>query len=92
MKNTRELYRQTAFKYKLMRVRSKISYAAFKNRMVVSEFIMHMMMTSYNELTRSGSIPPIGDYPPELIERFEDMLDDFKTDTISDLRELAQYK
>lgn len=72
-----------------MRVRSKIGYDAFKNRMMVSEHMIFNIMKSYNQLMWSGSIPPIGIYSDELLLRFEDMLDDYETNTIKDLRELA---
>lgn len=90
-KNTKEIYRQTGFKFTLKRIRSKISYHAFKNRMVVSEYMMHIILKSYNELVRSGSIEPIQYYSKDLLVRFDRMLDDYQTNTIDDLRELAQY-
>lgn len=35
-----EIYRQTLFKYKLMRIRSKISYYSFKSRKTINELII----------------------------------------------------
>ena len=50
----KEIYRQTMFKYTIMRVRAKISYYAFQRRMIINEHIISQILRSYNELTKSG--------------------------------------
>lgn len=89
LKNTNELYRQAGFKFTLKRIRSKISYYAFKNRMVVSEYMMHTILKSYNELVRSDAVTPISIYSDALLMDFDRMLDDYQTNAIKDLKVLA---
>jgi len=54
--------------------------------MVVSEYVMHIILKSYNELVRSESILPIGIYSDELLIDFDRMLDDYQTNAIKDLK------
>lgn len=64
---TKEINRQTMFKYTLMRIRAKIGYHAFQKRMTVNELILTQVLRSYNELTQTNQIPPIASYTPEYI-------------------------
>jgi len=57
--------------------------------MVVSEYMMHTILKSYNELVRSDSIAPIAIYSDALLLDFDRMLDDFGTSAIIDLKKLA---
>ena len=57
-----EIYAKTAFKYKLLRIRSKIAYAAFQQRMTVNELLISTILSSYETLTASGSIHPVAYY------------------------------
>jgi len=57
--------------------------------MVVSEYMMHTILKSYNELVRSESIAPIAIYSDALLLDFDRMLDDFGTSAIIDLKKLA---
>jgi hypothetical protein len=45
---TAEIYRQTMFKYKMMRIRSKIGYQSFKKRKTISELLISQILRSYN--------------------------------------------
>ena len=51
------------FKYTLMKIRAKIAYQAYQSRMSVNEVFLTQILNSYEELTNSGSIPPIAAYP-----------------------------
>ena len=51
------------FKYTLMRIRSKIGYIAFQNRMTINELIITQIQRSYLELSKSKQIKPIDPYP-----------------------------
>lgn len=59
---TTEIYRQTMFKYKMMRIRSKIGYSSFKRRKTVSELLVNQILRSYNKLVSTKQIAPIADY------------------------------
>lgn len=58
----KEIYRQTMFKYTLMRVRAKIGYHAFQKRMTINEHIITQIFRSYKELTKTKQIEPIAPY------------------------------
>jgi hypothetical protein len=45
-----------------MRIRSKIAYQAFQNRVSINELIVKQISVSYDELVGSGSIPPVAEY------------------------------
>ena len=72
---SKEIYRQTMFKYTLMRVRAKIGYHAFQRRMTVCEHVLSQILRSYNELTKTNQIPPIAPYSQSLQKKFEFILD-----------------
>lgn len=63
----KEIYRQTMFKYLLMRVRCKMAYHAYQKRMTVNELIINQIYSSYKTLTKSGSIQPIAPYSKAVI-------------------------
>lgn len=71
----KEVYRQTMFKYLLMKVRIKIGYAAFQKRMTISELFIDRIYSSYKALTRTNSIPEIAPYPQQLLQEFDELLD-----------------
>lgn len=64
------------FKFSLMRVRSKISYCAFRKRMPVAELMLRQIYSSYNALTNSGSIPRIAPYPKTTLQFFDELIND----------------
>ena len=74
LEKRREIHRQTIFKYTLMKIRSKIAYSAFQNRMSINEVFLNRILDSYTVLTESGSIPPIANYSPALMEYFDKAL------------------
>jgi hypothetical protein len=45
--------------------------------MVVSEYMMHTILKSYNELVRSDAVTPISIYSDALLMDFDRMLDDY---------------
>ena len=45
---------KTAFKYTLMRIRSKLSYQAYLKKMTIPELIISQCLTSYNIFLRAG--------------------------------------
>ena len=71
-----------------MRVRSKISYHAFRKQMTVNELFMNVIVKSYRELTQAGEIPP-SPYSQKSIKLFEDLLESPMRFTIDGLIELA---
>ena len=71
----KEIFRQTMFKYLLMRIRIKIGYHAFQNRMTISELIIAQIYRSYVELTKSGTIPPIVPYSKNMIMSFNQLIE-----------------
>jgi len=69
----------------MMGVRTKIGYHSFKKRMTINEYMLKNILTSYNDLVKSGSIPPIADYPKALLTRFDEMLNNPQASAITDL-------
>lgn len=67
----REVYRQTMFKYTLMKIRSKIAFESFQKRKTINEIMLTQMLNSYEVLTSTGSIPPIAYYPQPLLDYFD---------------------
>jgi hypothetical protein len=45
---------KTALKYKILRVRCKISYEAFIRKMTITEFITTQILRTYETLTENG--------------------------------------
>ena len=82
---TREIHRQTAFKFLMMGVRTKISYHSFKKRLTINEFMLKNILSSYTELVKSESIPPIAQYSKRLMKRFDEMLNNPHSSSICDL-------
>lgn len=85
-----EIYRQTNFKFLMMRIRSKISFQAFKKRQIVNEHILRKILTSYQLLVNSGSTPPIAPYTYNLYRDYEQMLNNYFQNPIIDLKRFAQ--
>lgn len=72
-----------------MRVRSKISYHAFRKHMTVNEYIINTIAKSYRQLTEAGEIPVSAPYSLRTWSLFEDILDAPMAKTIDGLMELA---
>lgn len=85
----KEIYRQTQFKYLMMRIRSKIGYHAFRKHMTVNEHIINTIAKSYKQLTESGEIPVSAPYSPATWQLFEEILEAPMAKTIDGLMELA---
>jgi hypothetical protein len=49
---------KTVMKYKIIRIRNKISFHAFKNRMTILELIVNKAYLSFKELVKQGEIVP----------------------------------
>jgi hypothetical protein len=71
-----------------MRIRAKIAYQAFQNRMSINELIITQIAESYEVLTRSGSIPPVAEYSEQCLQQFDDVLDGDVSSTITKLMAL----
>jgi hypothetical protein len=48
--------RTTLFRFKLLRVRSKISFEAFLKKKTVHEMLLTQIMQSYSDLLKTGEI------------------------------------
>ena len=70
LQHAAEIYAKTAKKYRVLRVRSKIAYAAFQQRETVNELLIGAILSSYEALTASGSIPPVGYYSKACMRQF----------------------
>jgi hypothetical protein len=53
------LVRKTLLKYKLLRVRSKISFLALQRRMTVLELFLTTIKACYHHLLEAEAIPPL---------------------------------
>ena len=51
------IYRTTLMKYKLIRIRCKISYLAFAQKMIISEFLLSKLVDSYIQLVKNDEFP-----------------------------------
>lgn len=71
----KKVYQNTIYKYNLMRVRAKIAYQAFQNRMSINELFIKQIQESYRLLRYSGSIPPCAEYSDEILEEFHNMIE-----------------
>ena len=60
-RNEIELVKATYLKYLIIKLRQKISYIAFKNKVTILELFLNAIKRSYNQLVSEGSI----DFPPE---------------------------
>lgn len=52
-----EVSERTLMKYKVMRIRHKISFTAFVKRMTVMQLLLISIMKAHEDLVREGSIP-----------------------------------
>lgn len=68
-----------------MRIRSKISYHAFRKHMTVNEFMISGIARSYKQLTEAGEIPVSAPYSPQIWNLFEEILDAPMAKTINGL-------
>ena len=75
LQHAAEIYAKTAKKYRVLRIRSKIAYAAFQQRETVNELLIGTILSSYEALTTSGSIPPVGYYSRACMRQFQTILD-----------------
>ena len=51
-----KLYRKVLMKYKIMRVRAKISYQALVSRMTIKELYLNSILKCYEELVSAKEI------------------------------------
>ena len=51
-----KIFHKTLFKYKLMRIRSKISYMAFKSKQTILEFLLNKIQSQFFHLLRYNEI------------------------------------
>lgn len=51
-----QVIKTTCFKYKIMRLRGKISYHAFCKNQTIPELIMNQVLKSYNDLSMLNEI------------------------------------
>ena len=49
-----KLYKKVYFKYQFIKIRAKISYMAFKQRLTIQELILNAIMKTVNELHACG--------------------------------------
>ena len=54
--------RKTALKYKIIRIRAKLSYAAFQQRVTVQELVLKAIIESYKDLVKQKFIIPDENY------------------------------
>lgn len=73
-KHLSQIYRQTFFKYRLMRIRIKIGFHAYQSRQTINEMIISQILASYEELTYVGLIQPVANYSQKSMETFNDIL------------------
>lgn len=85
---TSEILRQTFFKYLMMRVRTKISYYAFRKQMTINEFIIDQIARSYSILKYKQEIPATAAYTSESLKLFEELFDAPIERTVSGLMQL----
>jgi hypothetical protein len=65
------LVKKTLFKFKVLRIRMKISFMAFRKSMTIPQLILQAIMKSHDELVRDGSIPLYDPFLAEKIETFD---------------------
>ena len=51
--------RTTLFRFKLLRIRSKLSFEAFRQKMTVHEMLLTQIMQSYSDLLKAGEIQTV---------------------------------
>ena len=51
-----QMMRKTAFRFKLLRIRQKISYIAYEQRMTIPELILSTILRVYRELPQLGLV------------------------------------
>lgn len=70
-----QVYRQTLYKYKLIRIRTKIGFHAMQKRVSVNELIIQRILKSYILLSKSNSIDQVADYSDQCYAQFQSILD-----------------
>ena len=53
----REVYKETLFRFRMIRIRAKISYSAFRNHMTINELFLTQILESFTVLQETRSIP-----------------------------------
>ena len=66
---------RTLMRFKVLRMRMKISYMAFQKKMTVSQLIQTTILKAHDDLTKEGSIPLYDPFLREKIETFDKLLD-----------------
>lgn len=74
MKLKHELSLEAMTRIKLLRIRFKISYIAFKNQMTLSQLIFTRILKTHEQLTKEGSIPLYDPFLSQKIKTFEKIL------------------
>ena len=82
-----EMRRKTIIKYNLMKVRSKISFQAFRNKETVVELILKQISKSYKKMCKTGCIEPTMHYPKEVKEIVEKIMEGNYSGTVYHLME-----
>ena len=54
----RAIYNNVLTKYKLLRIRSKISYLAFTHNMMINEFLLSKIQRAYMDLVKNNEVIP----------------------------------
>lgn len=73
-----KVFRKVYLKYLIMRVRSKISYSAFVQRMTITELIVKTIYDSYKTFVESGAIPRPSEEESQRHTKVYDDLDNWK--------------
>lgn len=72
MKQARHMIvKKTLLRFKILRIRLKISFMAFEKRMTIPELFMQAIMKTHDELLKESSIPLYDPFLPEKIETFD---------------------
>ena len=56
MKYEHNLYSKVMLKYKIMRIRNKISYMAYKQGVTIRSFFIQQILKTFNTFRQEGSI------------------------------------
>lgn len=52
-----QIFQKTLFKFKLMKIRAKIGFIAFKQNKTINELLLNQIKQSYLELVKNREIP-----------------------------------
>lgn len=68
------LVKKTLFKFKVLRIRMKISYIAFTKRLTIPQLIMQAIYKTHTDLVKDGSIPLYDPFLEEKMATFDSFL------------------